>query len=165
MFFANLLAFIKQDLVVTTFVCVLASFCVGFVMRFFVKTALVKLDDYVYGKHTDDKTLALYQTIKSIVYVVLAGILTAFALHRLMAICPFPMDNSKALAMFYFIPMFALQWFFDAHMKKIACKVFGLPYDGSDEKEERPVKEPKPKYHTKKVKYIIDEEGNEVPVE
>ena len=164
--FKAIVSIIPTDLLITLGLCVIASFCVGFVMRFFVKTCLVKLDAYIKEKHPSDKVAAIYQTVKSISYFLIAAILVAFVLHRLMAICPFPMDNNKALAIFYFIPIFALQWFFDAHMKKIAARIFGLPYNGEDEeKEPKPVKVAKPKVHSRKVYYTIDEEGNEVPVE
>lgn len=161
MFIDTLFTSMPKDYLATLAMCVLASFGVAFVMRFFIKTALAQLDKYIETKHPSDKVMAIYKTVKAIVYCVIAGILVGYALGKLMKICTFPADNNKSLAMFYFIPMYALQWFFDAHMKKIACKLFGLDYDGTEEI----TKTNTPKVFTKKVKYTFDADGNEIPVE
>ena len=153
--FKSFFTLLPQDYLVTLAMCVLACLSVGIVMRFFVKTALRYLDKFIKSKHPDDKVMAIYKTVKAIVYAILGGIFIGIALGKLMAVCPFPMDNNKALAIFYFVPMYALQWFFDAHMRQIANRLFGL----EDELEE------KKKVYIKKTKYTIDEDGNEVPVE
>lgn len=166
MFLKNIFSFIQSDYVVTFAMCVLASLGVAIIMRFFVKTAFIKLDEYFKSRGKDDKFLAIYNTCKAIAYLVIAGVLTIIALSKLMNVCVFPAENSRALSIFYFLPMFALQFFLDKHMKKIACHLFGIEYEKDDEeKEEKPVKEKKPKVHYKKVAYTLDDEGNEVPVE
>lgn len=164
MFFDKLFTVLPKDSLLTFAMCVLASVCVAIVMRFFIKTCLVVLDKYIEKKHPSDKVMAIYKTVKAVAYFLIAGILVGYALSKLMSVCYFPADNNRALAMFYFIPMYALQWFLDAHMKKIACKMFGLEYDG-DEGSSPIIKEAKPKVFTKKVKYTVDDEGNEIPVE
>ena len=166
-FFEKIASLFPTEYLVTFGMCLLGSLSVAIVMRFVVKTSLVKLDAYIKEKHPSDKVSAIYQTVKAIGYAVLAGILTIIAVYKLMAICPFPAEGNKALTIFYVIPMYALQWFLDAHMKKLACRIFGLEYDGGDEAD-KPEKEKEarsPKVHTKKVKYYIDEDGNEVPLE
>lgn len=166
MFFDKIASFLPVDIIVTFAVCVLASLSVAIVMRFIVKTAFLRLNAYIKEKHPSDKVSAIYNTIKSIAYLLIAGALVAFALGKLMAVCTFPADNNKALAMFYFIPMYALQWFLDAHMKKLACKIFGIEYDGKESSgEAKPEKAPKHKVYTRKLRYTLDDEGNEVPVE
>ena len=158
MFLKTLFTAMPNDYLVTLAMCILACLGVAIVMRFFVKTALVQLDKYIESKHPSDKVLAIYKTVKAIVYCLIAFALTAYALGKLMSVCPFPADNNRALAMFYIVPMYALQWFLDAHMKKLACRLFGLEYDGTEEVKQK-------KVYTKKVQYTLDDEGNEVPVE
>lgn len=164
MFFKNLLSFFESDLVVTFAMCLLASLGVAIIMRFFVKTVFIKLNEYFKSRGKDDKFFAIYNTIKAVLYLVIACVLTCIALSKLMSVCVFPADNSRALAIFYFVPMLALQFFFDKHMKKIAYKMFGIECD-EEVQEEVPAKEKKPRVHYKKVAYTLDDEGNEVPVE
>lgn len=157
--FDKLFTVIPADLVITVGMCFLASLCVAIVMRFFVKMIFVKLDEFISTK--TDKEKAIYATVKSALLTAFAFVLTAFALSRLMKICVFPADNSKALAIFYFIPMVALQYFLDTHMKRLACKAFGLPFE---EKEKEAKKEEKiKKFKIDGVWYIKDVNGQLVP--
>lgn len=160
MFFVNLLSFIQSDLVETIGLCVLASLCVALVVRFF-KLCFAQLDKLAKAKVLSEKFLAIYNTIKAVLYYVVAFVLTAIALGKLMSFCVFPADNAKALAIFYFIPMFYLQFFFDKHLKAIFCKIFGIDPNSDEEKP----KEKKQKVFSKKIYYTLDDEGNEVPVE
>lgn len=158
------LSAIPTDLCITLGMCLLASLSVAILMRFFVKPACVKLDEFIASKLVDEKGKAVYATVKAYALTAIACALTIFFLARLMKICVFPADGNKALAPFYFIPMLALQYFFDAHMKRIACKMFGLPYEEDVKTEE--VKEPKPeKCKIHGVWYIKDANGNFVPLE
>lgn len=155
---------IPTDIVVTTAMCILASLSVAIVMRFFVKPVLIKLDELFANKITSEKAKAIYATIKAFAFVVIAGILTAYCLAKLMTFCTFPANNAKALSFLYYIPMFALQFFLDRHMKKIFCKVFGIPYE---ETKEAPVEE-EPKAPRKRINgvwYIQNENGYWVPEE
>ena len=158
--------FLGNPLVVTFALCLLGSLSVAIVMRFFVKQILNKVDEYISAKHPDDKIGAIYLAIKSFLYTATAFVLTAVVLSMLMHVCEFPYENNKWLSFLYFIPMLALQFFFDRKMKRLACLMFGLPYDTPDdddeEKEDKPKKQ---KIHYKKVPYTVDEEGNEVPVD
>ena len=156
--FDKLFNVIPADLVITVGMCFLASLCVAIVMRFFVKIIFVKLDEFISTK--TDKEKAIYGTVKSALLTAFAFCFTAFALSRLMKICVFPADNNKALAIFYYIPMLALQYFLDVHMKPLAYKAFGLPYDKKEEaKKEEKIK----KFKIDGIWYIKDVNGQLVP--
>ena len=156
--------FLGNPLVVTFALCLLGSLSVAIVMRFFVKQILNRVDDYISAKHPDDKVGAIYLAVKSFLYTAIAFVLTAVVLSMLMHVCTFPYDNNAWLSFLYFIPMLALQFFFDRKMKRLACIMFGLPYEKEDEDEEKEEKPKKQKIHYKKVPFTVDEEGNEVPV-
>lgn len=161
----KVLAFLGHELVLTFALCLLGSLSVAIVMRFFVKQVLGKVDDYIKTKHPDDKVSAIYTAVKSFLYTGIAFVLTGVVLAMLMHVCAFPYGNNVWLSFLYFIPMLALQYFFDRKMKRLACIMFGLPYEGEssdDEEEEKPKKK---KVHYKRVAFTLDEEGNEVPVE
>ena len=147
------------DIIITIGMCIIGCFCVAVVMRFFVKPCLAKLDDYFDNKCKSEKAKAIYHTIKAIGYTLLAFVLTFVALLRLYSVCTFPYDNTKALLPFFLIPMLALQYFFDKHMKNLEYKIFGFEPEPAEEKPA------KPKVYTKKVQYVLDDDGNEVPVE
>ena len=161
---ANVLSFLGTDSVMTLALCLMGSLSVAIVMRFFVKPILTKVDEYIATKDQSDKVVAIYNAVKSAVYTLIAFALTAGVLVMLMKVCVFPYENSPWLAFLYFIPMVALQFFFDKSMKKIACKMFGLPYPHEEDEEEQP-KPKKQKIHYKKVAYTIDDDGNEVAVD
>lgn len=131
---------VPAEYCVTIGLCFLASLCVAIIMRFFVKTALTKVEEYMTGKfHEGDKALAIYKTVKSYALLCIACVITLVFLKKLFAVATFPCENNKALLFFYFVPMFALQFFLDTHMKKLACKAFGLPFE-EEPKEEKVVK-------------------------
>lgn len=154
------LSFIPSELIVTLGLCLLGSFSVAVIMRFFIKPAFCKIDSYMYGKYDEDsKALAVFNTIKNVFYLIIAGVLTLYVVRKLMGICQFPCDNSKELLLFYFIPMFAVQMFLDLNMKKIMYWIFNIKYEDSEKKDE-PSKEKKPKiYKIDGEKYIKDENG------
>ena len=161
---AKVLSFLGTDAVMTFALCLMGSLSVAIVMRFFVKPILSKVDEYIASKDQSEKSVAIYKAVKSALYTLVAFILTLGVLSMLMKVCVFPYDNSPWLAFLYFIPMLALQFFFDKSMKKIACKMFGLPYPEEEEEEEQP-KPKKQKIHYKKVAYTIDDDGNEVALD
>lgn len=160
----KLLYFLGTDSVMTFVLCLMGSLSVAIVMRFFVKPILSKVDEYIANKDQSEKVVAIYNAVKSAIYTVIAFVLTFGVLAMLFKVCVFPYNNSPWLAFLYFIPMLALQFFFDKSMKKIACKMFGLPYPVEDEEQEEE-KPKKQKIHYKKVAYTIDDDGNEVVVE
>ena len=153
---------IPTDLVVTVGLCFLEALSIAIIMRFFVKPAMKKLDTYMESKvGTDTKAYAVFATIKNYIYLVVAAVLTLVFLLMLMKVAVFPCNNSKALVFLYFIPVFALQFFLDTHMRKLACKCFGFPYE---EEEEETEKVAKPKVYTVAgQKYTKDENENLVP--
>ena len=161
---AKVLSFLGTDLVMTLALCLMGSLSVAIVMRFFIKPILAKVDEYIATKDPADKVVAIYSAIKSALYTAIAFLLTLGVLAMLMKVCVFPYGNTPWLAFLYFIPMVALQFFFDKSMKKIACKMFGLPYPHEEEEEEQP-KPKKQKIHYKKVAYTIDDDGNEVAID
>lgn len=154
-----------NDIAVTFGLCLLGTISVAIAMRFFIKPILQKLDDYFKTKVTSEKAQAVYGVVKSAIYTGFAFILTATTLGMLYKVCKFPYNNSPFLCWLYFIPMFALQWFFDAKMKRLACRIFGLKCDSSIEEEEDIPKPKKPKIKYKKVAYTVDDDGNEVPLD
>lgn len=157
--FEKIFSVIPVDLVITVGMCFLASLCVAIVMRFFVKPVAVKLDEFIAKK--GEKAQAIYATVKGVVLTLLACLLTGIVLSRLMKVCVFPADNNRALAMFYYIPMLALQFFLDTHMKRLCCKVFGLPYE-EKEKEEKKEEKVK-KFKIDGAWYFKDVNGQIVP--
>lgn len=159
---AKVLYFLGTDAVMTFVLCLMGSLSVAIVMRFFVKPILSKVDEYIANKDQSEKVVAIYNAVKSAIYTVIAFVLTLGVLTMLFKVCVFPYDNSPWLAFLYFIPMLALQFFFDKSMKKIACKMFGLPIEDEEQEEEKPKKQ---KIHYRKVAYTIDDDGNEVVVE
>lgn len=160
---ANLVSFLGTDAVMTFVLCLMGSLSVAIVMRFFVKPIFSKVDEYIASKDQSDKSVAVYTAIKSALYTAIATVLTLVVLTMLFKVCKFPYDNCPWLAFLYFIPMLALQFFFDKSMKKIACTLFGLPLPVEEEHEEEKPKKQKIRY--KKVAYTIDDDGNEVAVE
>ena len=158
------LSSLPSDLMVTIGLCLLGSFSVAVVMRFFVKPAFRKLDEYMDSKYDDtSKALAVFRTLKNVFYLALAGLLTAYVVRKLMGVATFPCNNSKELAIFYFIPMFAVQMFLDLNMKKIMYWIFNINYKEDKSEEEQP-KEKKPKiYKVDGAKYIKNEDGQLVP--
>jgi hypothetical protein len=159
---AKVLSFLGTDAVMTFALCLMGSLSVAIVMRFFVKPILSKVDEYIASKDQSEKSVAVYNAVKSAIYTLVAFTLTAGVLGMLMKVCTFPYDNTPWLAFLYFIPMVALQFFFDKSMKKIACKMFGLPFPQDEEEEEKPKKQ---KILYKKVAYTIDADGNEVAID
>lgn len=166
--FTTILSFFEQDYVATVSLCLLACLSVAIVMRFFVKQCLRTADEYFSKKaEQDSKAVVIFNTVKSCVYTLTACTLTAIALGMLMKVCKFPCENSLSLVPFYYVPMLAVQWFLDKHMKKLACSLFKIDCEADPETDEEPApaKPKKVKVHYKKVAYTLDEDGNEVLVE
>lgn len=165
----NFLSLLNKEALTTVGLCVLASLGVAIVMRFFVKPVFLGIDKFINSKYEDGtKVAGIYATVKAIIYTGSAFVLMCLALAQLMKVCTFPLDNSVYLAWLYFVPMYALQFFLDKNMKRIANKVFGLdpveePED--EEPEEKPAKPKKVKVYTKKIKYTLDDDGNEVALD
>ena len=159
------LSFIPRDLIVTIGLCLLGSFSVAVIMRFFIKPAFRKIDSYMYGKYDEtSKALVVFNTCKSVVYLGIAGVLTLYVVHKLMGVAQFPCNNNQELLIFYFIPMFAVQMFLDLNMKKIMYWIFNIKYEEDDNKDEEKQKEKKVKiYKIDGAKYVKDENGQLVP--
>lgn len=168
--FNLILQFLSNDAVATVCLCILASLSVALLMRFFVKKVFEGTDKYIKATYEEASKIAgIYASVKSVIYTATAFVLTGIALAMLMKVCKFPFDNSVYLAWLYFIPMVFVQFLFDKNLKALACKWFGIEVKGIDDdeetEEEKPKKVRKPKVYTRKVKYTIDEEGNEVTLD
>lgn len=120
-------------------------------------------------KNEDDKkkssTLA---TVKAVTSLILAGVLTAWFLKCLMAALDFPGSNPKALYPVYFLLLFLWQLFVD--MKggiKALWKTFFTkePKSAASVEEDPEPKPRKPRVLVKKIRFTIDDEGNEVPLD
>lgn len=163
--FVRLGAFLGTQTVATLGLCILACLSVAIIMRFFIKPILSNLDEYIVFEENPTKKYCIYNTVKSFAYTAVAFVLTAIALGMLMQVCKFPCNNSPFLAWVYYVPMVALQYFLDKNMKRLADRVFGFKSAESEDEEEPAPKAKKPKVYTKKIKYTVDADGNEVALD
>lgn len=171
-FFNSLIIALSSDIANTLMMCCLSALCVALVMRFIVKGALKALDEYVENNvEPSNRLYGIYYTVKAFLYSGIAFALTVFAMSRIFAVCIFPLANAKELFFLYCIPVYALQWVLDKYMKPLAEKWFGIKIEIDEEgnvvkpeKAEKPAKPKKVKVHTKKVKYTVDENGNEIVI-
>lgn len=164
MFVATVIGYLTSDAMVTLGMCILGCFAVGVIMRFFVKQALRGLDDYMAGEGIDPYKKAVYSGIKGSLYTIIGAGLTLFVLVQLMSHCVFPCDNAKCFAWIYFVAMYLAQRFFDAHLVELANRFLGINIT-IKEREPRAKRERKPRVKYKKVKYVLDDNGNEIVVQ
>lgn len=171
-FLQSLIIALSSDVANTIFMSALAGLCVALVMRFIVKGALKALDEYMETNvEPSNRWYGIYYTVKAFLYSGVAFLLTTFAMSKVFAVCVFPLGNARELFFLYLIPVYALQWVLDKYMKPLAEKWFGIKIEidenGNVVKPEKAQREPKPKkvkVHTKKVRYTVDENGNEVVI-
>lgn len=114
----------------------------------------------------DGKKLARIKTIKSIFCMLLAMVLTGWFLQCLMDALVFPGVKPKALYPAYFLLLYIWQLFVDLKggIKALWQRFFNsAPTAREHEPEkEKPMKR---RILVKKVRYTLDDEGNEVPLD
>lgn len=120
-------------------------------------------------RHVDnERALTRIKTLKSIFCMILALILTGWFLNCLMDALVFPGINPRALYPAYFLLLYIWQLFVDLKggIKTLWRRFFepaSKPVRQDLEDAEKPMK--RRRILVKKVRYTLDDEGNEVPLD
>jgi hypothetical protein len=116
-------------------------------------------------KNEGDKTkTAAIATVKAVTSLILAVILTAWFLLCLMEALVFPGSEPKALYPIYFLLLFLWQLFVDMKggIKALWKAFFNKEPKAAPIEEESEPKPRKQKVLVRKIRFTIDEDGNEV---
>lgn len=114
----------------------------------------------------NERALTRIKTLKSIFCMILALVLTGWFLSCLMDALVFPGVKPKALYPAYFLLLYIWQLFVDLKGGiKVLWQRFFNPAPTAREHEPEKEKPMKRRILVKKVRYTLDDEGNEVPLD